>query len=78
MGRLPLWAFEYMWMACPICLSCDRQYTWFAACRARFRLGSRIEMSNAMMPMTTSSSTSVKARLDVWDMSYLQPKKRDV
>src|SRR4051812_45440069 len=31
----------------------------FACSRARLRDGSRMEMSSAMMPMTTSSSTSV-------------------
>jgi hypothetical protein len=34
--------------------------TRFAVSRARFKLGSRIEISKAMIPITTSSSTRVK------------------
>ena len=41
-----------------------RHCTCFAFSRARFRLGSRMLISSAMMPMTTSSSTSVKPPLD--------------
>ena len=39
-----------------------RHCSRFAASRARFKVGNKIEMSRAMMPMTTSSSTSVNAR----------------
>jgi hypothetical protein len=37
-----------------------RQAVRLAASRASWRLGSRIEMSKAMIPITTSSSTKVK------------------
>ena len=39
----------------------DSQTTDWADRRAAPSAGSRIEISTAMMPMTTSSSTSVKA-----------------
>src|SRR3954447_24271208 len=44
----------------PSCRRLLRHFVAFAASRARLRLGSRIETSTAMMPMTTSNSTSVK------------------
>jgi hypothetical protein len=34
--------------------------TWLACSRARLRAGIRMAISSAMMPITTSSSTSVK------------------
>ena len=44
----------------PICLMLERQTVVFDACRALFSAGSSTEINNAMMPMTTNSSTSVK------------------
>src|SRR3954452_3085232 len=44
----------------PSCRRLLRHLVWFAASRARLRLGSRMLTSTAMMPMTTSSSTRVK------------------
>jgi hypothetical protein len=40
----------------------EPHFTRFAVSRARLSDGSRIEISSAMMPMTTSNSTSVNAR----------------
>src|SRR5689334_24633112 len=47
-------------MAWPICRRFEAHFTRLAVSRARLRDGSRIEISSAMMPITTSSSTSVK------------------
>ncbi len=55
----PRLSFTYKASPCPICRICDRQAVVFAATRALFKAGNKIEISNAMMPMTTSSSTSV-------------------
>jgi hypothetical protein len=59
-GSVPFHWAAYMWTAIPICRIRAPQSTALAAWRARWRLGSRIEISSAMIPMTTSSSTSVK------------------
>src|SRR5690242_19783414 len=53
----------YIAEACPICRRFDRHAAVFALWRALLSAGSRIEISSAMMPITTSSSTSVKARV---------------
>src|SRR5262245_41537722 len=39
-----------------------RHWVRFADSRARLNVGRRIEISTAMMPMTTSNSTKVKAK----------------
>ena len=51
-------------MPCEIVRSCDRHAVVLAAARARLSAGRRIEISSAMMPMTTRSSTSVNASVD--------------
>src|SRR3954469_20014331 len=51
-----------MTSAWPICRSLDMQRTALACSRALLSAGMRMLMSSAMMPMTTSSSTRVKAR----------------
>ena len=46
-----------------------------ARCRALVSVGSRIEMSSAIIPITTSNSTSVKAfRLFMMSLLLLMPK----
>ena len=40
----------------------DEHFTWFACSRARPSTGRSTEISTAMIPMTTRSSTSVKPR----------------
>ena len=47
-----------------ICRWLLEQAAPLAASRARRRAGIRIEISSAITPITTSSSTSVKARLE--------------
>src|SRR5438309_11288132 len=54
--------FAYIAEACPICRRFERHAAVLALCRALLRAGSRMEISRAIMPMTTSNSTSVKAR----------------
>ena len=58
-GNCPLLALAYRMNPWAIC----RRLLWHATIRdcsrAFFSDGSRIEMSNAMMPITTKSSTSV-------------------
>src|SRR2546423_13284043 len=61
-GYTPLLSIEYMLNALPISLSDARHLTLLAERRADWSVGSRIEISSAMMPMTTSSSTRVNAR----------------
>src|SRR5437868_5849090 len=56
-----LWE-AYICMACPIVRKFAMHLTVLAALRALFKEGSRIEMSKAIMPITTSNSTSVKPR----------------
>ena len=46
-------------MACPIWRRLLAHLTRLAVSRARFKLGSRIEISRAMIPITTSNSTRV-------------------
>src|SRR5687767_10911913 len=48
-------------VAVPICRRLLRQTARLAASRALFSAGSSSEMSTAMMPMTTNSSTRVNA-----------------
>src|SRR5581483_4653667 len=55
----PFCSLAYMNIICPICRSLEAQDTFFAASRALLSDGSRIEISSAMIPMTTSNSTSV-------------------
>src|SRR4029079_17250209 len=64
-GKLPVRTslLAYMMAARAICRRLLAHLARLACSRARFRLGSRIEISRAMMPMTTSSSTSVNPRL---------------
>src|SRR5688500_3499214 len=47
---------------CPNCWRFAKHFTVFACRRAARRAGRSIEITRATMPMTTSSSTSVKAR----------------
>src|ERR1700722_11164056 len=49
-------------MDCPICRKLLAHLTRLAVSRARFKLGSRIEISRAMIPITTSNSTRVNPR----------------
>src|SRR3954449_557762 len=53
-------AIPYMRKAMPSWRRLLRHCVRFAASRALASVGSRIEISSAMMPMTTSNSTSVK------------------
>src|SRR5688500_1402076 len=59
-GKFPLFSFAYIWMPWPIWRRLLAHFTRLACSRARLSDGSRIEISNAMMPITTSSSTRVK------------------
>ena len=52
----------YIWNAVVICRRFAMHWVVRACVRALFRAGRRIEISIAMMPITTRSSTSVKAR----------------
>src|SRR4051812_28981329 len=61
-GRYPLLFAVYITIACPMERRLARHLTVWADARALFRAGRRIEISNAMIPMTTSSSTRVKPR----------------
>src|SRR5688500_4734040 len=64
-----MWKIRLGFSAChrraavPICRRLLAHLTVFACCLALLRLGSRIAISSAMMPMTTRSSTSVNARV---------------
>ena len=58
----PRLSLLYITNAAPIWRRFDRHNVARAAARARFRLGSRMLISSAMMPMTTSNSTRVNAR----------------
>src|SRR5687768_11621453 len=59
-GKFPLFSFAYIWMPCPIWRRLLAHFTRLACSRARLSDGSRILISSAMMPITTSSSTRVK------------------
>src|SRR4051812_45438573 len=62
-GTTPLYALAYMLRNVPIWRRLLRHCVRLALSRALFRLGRRIEISTAMMPITTRSSTSVNAHL---------------
>jgi hypothetical protein len=59
-GILPLFSAVNMSTACESWRMLLRHFTRRPASRARFSAGNRIAISTAMIPMTTSSSTSVK------------------
>src|SRR5207253_1018402 len=63
-AKYPRCSLEYMANASPSWRTLDRHLVVLAARRTFDRLGSRMEMRTAMMPMTTSSSTSVNAGVD--------------
>src|SRR5258706_6141821 len=75
---LPLLACMYIWSAVPSWRTVARHLVVLAARRALPRTGRRIEISKAMMPMTTRSSTRVKARLVLAGMGILVPCGGDV
>src|SRR5437016_3758789 len=75
---LPLLACMYIWRAVPSWRTVARHLVVLAARRALPRTGSRIEISRAMMPMTTRSSTRVKARLVLAGMAILVTSGGDV
>src|SRR5256885_2071377 len=58
-GSAPLFALLYMRIAVASCFRLLWHCTFLAASRALLSVGRRMDMSRAMMPMTTSSSTSV-------------------
>ena len=58
---MPLLSSVYMTQIVPHCLRFDWQTTARACLRTRCSDGIRIDISSAMMAMTTSSSISVKA-----------------
>src|SRR5688572_14232420 len=60
-------------MATPICRRLLRQWVRLALARASVMTGRRIEISTAMMPMTTSSSINVKPDLRLWWCSNAIP-----
>ena len=64
---LPLRSLANCTNAVPVWRRLLKHLTLLALSRARLSVGSRMLISNAMMPMTTKSSTSVKpaARLRV-------------
>src|SRR5438552_288514 len=67
-GNTSLYEDAYMRNSVDNCRMLLRQAVLLAASRARARVGSRIAMRTAIMPITTSSSTSVKAlgrRIDI-------------
>ena len=55
-------SLAYMMAAMPMFLRLLRHCTLIACCRARFSAGRSRAIRTAMMPMTTSNSTSVNAR----------------
>ena len=73
-----LFSAPYIAQATPICRRFDRQLTDFEALRALLSAGKSIEIKSAMIPITTSSSTSVKPlrrpllinRLDIRNLHY--------
>src|SRR5205809_7877014 len=58
----PLLLLAYRSSCCPICRIWVAHLTAFAWARARESAGSRMAINNAIMPITTSSSTSVNPR----------------
>src|SRR3954469_38603 len=63
-GSQPRLALAYMTTAPWICRRFDAQAVRIDDSRAFFRLGSRIAIRSAMIPMTTRSSTSVNAAVE--------------
>src|SRR5689334_17804295 len=61
-GSQPLFSLAYMTVALTRSRICVAQTTRAAWARERLIVGRRIEISNAMMPITTSNSTRVKPR----------------
>src|SRR3954471_17892676 len=59
----PLLSFESITNACPNCRSPDKHFTVFPDRRAFDSAGKRMLINSAMIPMTTSSSTRVNARV---------------
>jgi hypothetical protein len=62
-GYLPLLVLAYVINAAAMFFRFEEHLALRASSRTLFRAGSRIEINNAMIPMTTSSSTSVKPRV---------------
>src|SRR5688500_3135829 len=61
-GQAPLLSIWYILYASPICFSDARQVAFSADFRAALSTGNSTEIKIAMIPMTTSNSTRVKAR----------------
>src|SRR5205085_12552548 len=61
-GSVSLFSFAYMMFAYQILRMLLAHLTWRAFSLALFSAGRRMDISNAMMPITTRSSTSVKPR----------------
>src|SRR6187399_2945692 len=70
-GCFPLLSWMYMIVAVAIWRILLLHCTRFACRRTPESVGSRMLISTAMMPMTTSNSTSVKARC-VWRARIVQ------
>src|SRR5688572_20544602 len=62
-GQTPLLSWAYKRYAPPSCCRAAKHFVRSAALRAPFSAGRSSEMSTAIMPMTTSNSTNVKALL---------------
>src|SRR6476659_191561 len=61
-GSTSLFSFAYMMHAYQTLRMLLAHLTWRALSLALFRAGRRMDISKAMMPITTRSSTSVKPR----------------
>src|SRR5437763_8058938 len=70
-GKFPLFSFAYIWRPWPIWRRLLAHLTRLACSRARFKDGSRMEISSAMMPITTSSSTRVKPPFALGEESFM-------
>src|SRR6266566_8617747 len=73
MGIASLNCWAYMVMQAPTWRKLLAQETRWACSRAFFRAGRSIEISSAMMPITTRSSTSVNPRLRI-ATAFLNPR----
>jgi hypothetical protein len=81
----PRFSWLYITNACPICRRFDMHCVAAARFRAPFSVGSRIAMRIAMIPITTSNSTSVNAPaarfivayvLDMCEMVTIVPRRQ--
>src|SRR5687768_16194096 len=80
-GNQSRWSCAYVRIAMMICRNCDWHLTLFAWSYAFWRAGNRIATSIAMIPMTTSNSTSVKPtaqRVRLQDMIELLVPRQSV